>query len=117
MHGVSLQQVRQLAPIPGFLEVFRRGTLSVELYRPRGHDPQTPHQQDELYLVVGGSGTYFCAGERRPFQAGDMLFAAAGTAHRFENFSDDFEVWVIFYGPNGGEQVNSRTVYGQVVPE
>jgi hypothetical protein len=29
---------------------------------------------------------------------------AAGVQHRFEEFSDDFATWVIFYGPEGGEQ-------------
>jgi hypothetical protein len=24
--------------------------------------------------------------------------------HRFEDFSDDFCTWVMFYGPEGGEQ-------------
>ena len=33
------------------------------------------------------------------------LFAAAGATHRFENFSDDLTVWVLFYGPEGGESV------------
>ena len=33
----------------------------------------------------------------------DFLFAAAGVPHRFENFSYDFAVWVLFYGPEGGE--------------
>ena len=31
------------------------------------------------------------------------LPGAAGTAHRFENFTDDLAVWVLFYGPEGGE--------------
>jgi hypothetical protein len=31
------------------------------------------------------------------------LFVAAGQTHRFEDFSDDFAVWVFFYGPDGGE--------------
>lgn len=35
---------------------------------------------------------------------GDVLFAPAGIEHRFENFSDDFVTWVIFYGPVGGEK-------------
>ena len=29
----------------------------------------------------------------------------AGVGHRFEDFSEDLAVWVIFYGPEGGEQV------------
>jgi hypothetical protein len=28
--------------------------------------------------------------------------------HYFENFSDDFAVWVIFYGPDGGEKTDDR---------
>jgi hypothetical protein len=32
-----------------------------------------------------------------------LLFAAAGATHCFENFSDDLVVWVLFYGPEGGE--------------
>ena len=41
------------------------------------------------------------------FQHGSLLveiyFVAAGTVHRFENFSGDLTLWVIFYGPEGGE--------------
>ena len=31
------------------------------------------------------------------------MLIAAGTEHRFEDFSDDLAVWVVFYGPDGGE--------------
>jgi hypothetical protein len=27
----------------------------------------------------------------------------AGVVHRFESFSNDLVVWVLFYGPVGGE--------------
>jgi quercetin dioxygenase-like cupin family protein len=30
---------------------------------------------------------------------GDLLFAAAHAPHGFEAISDDFTVWVLFYGP------------------
>ena len=49
------------------------------------------------------SGTFACAGERHNVAEGDVLFAAAGVEHRFEDFGDDFAAWVIFYGPDGGE--------------
>ena len=29
---------------------------------------------------------------------GDMCFAAAHAPHGFEDFTDDFAIWVIFYG-------------------
>ena len=83
--------------------VFEHGSLVVKLYAPRGHDPQTPHSRDEVYVVAQGSGEFVCAGARQTFAPHDVLFAAAGVEHRFENFSDDFAVWVFFYGPEGGE--------------
>jgi len=34
--------------------LFEHGSLIVKLYAPRGHDPQTPHTRDELYVVAQG---------------------------------------------------------------
>lgn len=86
-----------------FAELFKHGTLSVEIYAPRGSDPQGPHTRDEGYIVVRGSGEFVSGDQRASFGAGDFLFAPAGIMHRFENFTDDLAVWVIFYGPEGGE--------------
>lgn len=86
-----------------FAMVFEHGSLQVEIYAPRGHDPQTPHLRDEIYVVARGTGMFFDGEERRAFQVGDLLFAPAGSVHRFENFTDDLTVWVMFYGPEGGE--------------
>ncbi len=83
--------------------VMAHGTMLAKLYAPRGKDEQTPHTQDEIYVVVSGSGMFVNGPERHPFTAGDMLFVPAGVEHRFEEFSDDFAVWVVFYGPEGGE--------------
>jgi mannose-6-phosphate isomerase-like protein (cupin superfamily) len=87
-----------------FAEVLAHGTLSVEIYAPRGVDPQTPHRRDELYVVVSGRGEFLNGKERHPFGPGDVIFVPAGVVHRFENFTDDFVTWVVFYGPDGGEQ-------------
>ncbi len=84
--------------------LFKRASLLVKFYAPRGHDPQTPHKQDELYVVVSGSGDFVNGDARHVFGPGDALFVPAGVAHRFENFTDDFCTWVIFYGPQGGER-------------
>ena len=86
-----------------FLEVLTRGSLSVEIYAPRGHDPQTPHTRDEVYVVVEGRGEFINGNERHAFSPGDFLFVPAGVEHRFVDFTDDLVVWVIFYGPEGGE--------------
>ena len=86
-----------------FVTMFEHGSLALEMYAPRGSDPQTPHTRDELYVVVAGSGVFACGDERVPFAPGDALFAPAGAIHRFEEFSADLAVWVMFYGPEGGE--------------
>jgi len=78
--------------------------MSVEIYKPLQTDNQTPHLQDELYVIISGSGEFLNGGNRTVFLPGDILFAPAGVEHRFENFSDDFATWVIFYGPEGGEK-------------
>ncbi|HKG94406.1 MAG TPA: cupin domain-containing protein [Gemmatimonadaceae bacterium] len=99
-----------LAALPGpggkrFAMLFEHGTLQTEIYAPRGTDPQQPHARDEVYVVARGTGTFWDGASRRPFAPGDLLFVAAGVPHRFEEFSDDFAVWVMFYGPEGGESV------------
>lgn len=104
--NVSLKDA--LARLPGpaserSVLLFEHGTLQVKLYAPRGHDPQTPHARDEIYVVAAGRGFFFDGQERRLFEPGTFLFAAAGRPHRFEDFTDDFAVWVFFYGPDGGE--------------
>ncbi len=86
-----------------FVEAFKHGSLVVELYAPTAVDPQKPHTRDEVYFVVSGTGDFVVAGERTHFVAGDALFVAAGTQHHFQNFSTDFVTWVVFYGPEGGE--------------
>jgi mannose-6-phosphate isomerase-like protein (cupin superfamily) len=101
---VTAQHALQaLGRAPGSIELFRHGTLQVKLYAPRGVDDQTPHSRDEAYLVMRGEGEFVSDAGRQRFAAGDFIFAPAGAPHRFENFSDDFAVWVFFYGPEGGE--------------
>src|SRR4051812_24301415 len=81
----------------------QRGTLTAKLSLPLPPNKQSPHAQDELYMVVKGKGVLFHGGRRDRFQAGDLLFVAAGVEHGFEDFSDDLTIWVVFYGPPGGE--------------
>jgi quercetin dioxygenase-like cupin family protein len=56
---------------------------------------------------LNGTGTFSKAGIVQPFKAGDVIFVEAHVEHRFESFTDDFETWVIFWGPEGGEPVRA----------
>jgi mannose-6-phosphate isomerase-like protein (cupin superfamily) len=103
----SLDEVERLLPDLAepmrFTNAFRHGTMRFGLYAPRGKDVQTPHTQDELYVIISGSGTFTNDGEARPFAPNDVIFVKAGAEHRFTDFTPDFAAWVIFWGPSGGE--------------
>ena len=104
----TLDAARVLLPAPGpdvlrSVAVLQHGTLLLKLYAPDGVDRQTPHLRDELYIVASGSGVFLNGDTRHAFGPGDALFVPAGVVHRFESFTADFQVWVMFYGPDGGE--------------
>ncbi|TXT34521.1 MAG: cupin [Planctomycetota bacterium] len=105
VHVSLVEALAEGPPPPGNLAVpiFSHGSLVVELYTPIGHDPQKPHTRDEIYFVARGKGLFFDGERRHAVEAGSFVFVAAGQAHRFEDFSSDFAVWVAFYGPEGGE--------------
>jgi mannose-6-phosphate isomerase-like protein (cupin superfamily) len=115
MNPVTRSRVIHLADararIPGpagehAVSLLRRGSLNAVLSLGRFAPlprPITPHPQDEVYVVLHGRGIFFHDGKREPFEAGDLLFVAAGIEHRFEDFTDDLAVWVVFYGPQGGD--------------
>jgi mannose-6-phosphate isomerase-like protein (cupin superfamily) len=84
--------------------VFEHGTLQVKMYRPSKHDLQNSHTRDELYVIARGSGWFVNGPARHAFATGDVLFVPAGMEHRFDEVTDDFCTWVMFYGPEGGER-------------
>ncbi|GAB0119258.1 cupin domain-containing protein [Acidisoma sp. 7E03] len=86
-----------------FADAFRHGTMSVEIFAPRGTDRQSAHAQDELYVVAAGRARFEHEGAFTETKAGDVLFVPAGDDHRFHDMSEDFATWVIFWGPTGGE--------------
>jgi len=103
---INLAEALRRLPGPqeeNVVTLFEHGSLVTKLYAPRGSDPQAPHSRDEVYVVAQGTGEIVCGATRETFQPNDVWFVAAGVEHRFENFTDDFAVWVFFYGPEGGE--------------
>ena len=105
---IRLADARMRIPGPAgehSASVLRRGTVNVKLSLPVHPNVQTPHEQDEIYLIVAGRDVLVHDGQRDRCQAGDLAFVAAGSEHHFEDFTDDLVVWVVFFGPQGGEVV------------
>jgi quercetin dioxygenase-like cupin family protein len=57
---------------------------------PSGHGPVLHrHPYEEIFVVYGGTGTFFVDGSQVQAGAGDVVLAPAGTAHRFINSGRD----------------------------
>ena len=63
-----------------------------------GSDAQSPHTEDEIYLVTRGRATLWTRSGRAPMRPGDVAFVPAGEKHHFVDIVEDFAVVVVF-GP------------------
>ena len=96
---VSLAAALALPRTPGrSAEIFVDGDLEVRFAARPTNGPQVPHLRDEIYFVASGTAKYRVKDKVTAIAAGDVLFCAAHVAHGFEGISEDFSVWVLFYG-------------------
>ena len=79
-------------------EFLRVPDLSMGLYvlPADSADPQHPHNQDEVYYVVGGRAMIQVAGEECPVETGSIVYVAAHDEHRFHSIEKDLHVLVFF---------------------
>ena len=79
------------------VEPFEKAGVKLVFFAPRGTDHQTFHDEDEFYFIVRGSGKIIIGDETFGFSAGDVLFVAAKVPHHFEDFTNDFVTWAVFF--------------------
>jgi mannose-6-phosphate isomerase-like protein (cupin superfamily) len=81
-----------------YQEFLRVASMSAGLYvlEAGAEDPQSPHQQDEIYYVVSGRATVTVAGEDRRVEPGSVVFVAAHVEHRFHSIDERLELLVLF---------------------
>jgi mannose-6-phosphate isomerase-like protein (cupin superfamily) len=61
-------------------------------------DPQQPHEDDEVYVVLEGDGTLDVEGRSLRLEEGDAAFVAAGAEHRFTGY-ERLALLVVFTRP------------------
>ena len=66
-----------------------------------GLDDQTPHTEDEIYLVQAGQATLVTTSGIVDVGPGSVVFVPAGEAHRFTEVLVDLAVVVVFAPPYG----------------
>jgi mannose-6-phosphate isomerase-like protein (cupin superfamily) len=64
-------------------------------------DRQQPHEFDEVYIVLEGSGVLDVEGVETPLEEGGAIFVAAGDDHRFTAY-EHLALLVVFNGPHSG---------------
>lgn len=96
----ELLRRRQAAGVP-YLEFMRAESLSVGLYvlAEGGTDGQSPHTEDEVYVILAGQGRFTAGETTRDVQPGDTIFVTAGVAHRFHDITRELRMIVVFAPP------------------
>jgi len=64
-------------------------------------DRQPPHEYDEVYSALEGSGVLEVEGSSTPLEEGGALFVQAGADHRFTAY-EHLALLVVFNGPHSG---------------
>ncbi len=79
--------------------------LSVGTYslRAGAEDPQSPHLEDEVYVVNAGRASFTSGGTTVAVGPGAVLFVPAQEPHRFHDITEDLAVLVLF-GPAEGSR-------------
>jgi mannose-6-phosphate isomerase-like protein (cupin superfamily) len=88
-----------------YVEQLRTPDLSVGTYRipASGLDDQSPHTEDEIYVVTAGRGRIVTPSGEADVGPGDVIFVPAGEAHRFVDVTADLALLVVF-GPAYGSR-------------
>ena len=96
----ELQELRREAD-RAYLEFLRTDSLSAGLYvlPVGGVDRQSPHREDEVYVVLSGRGRFTAGAETVDVEPGDTLFVAAGVPHRFHDITEELQLAVVFAPP------------------
>ena len=87
-----------------YLEFLRRDSMSCGLYvlEAGATDPQEPHQEDEVYLVLSGRARLRAGDRDEPVGPGSVAFVARNVPHRFHDITERLSVLVFFAPAESG---------------
>jgi mannose-6-phosphate isomerase-like protein (cupin superfamily) len=88
-----------------YVEHLRRTDLSVGTYllRAGAADLQSPHAEDEVYVVTSGQGRFTSGDRTVDVGPGSVLFVPAHEPHRFHDIGMDLAA-LVFFGPAYGSR-------------
>ncbi len=98
MFDIAALRQQVTGPEPRYFEFFDSNRLTGGLYRlPAGsHDLQTPHLEDEVYVVLDGRARLRAGEVERDVGPGQVLVIRANTRHAFVNIAEDLTLLAVF---------------------
>jgi mannose-6-phosphate isomerase-like protein (cupin superfamily) len=101
LFDVAGVQQRLAAGTGGYEIVHRSPGLEIGVYVLVAPDPdrQSPHADDEVYVVLEGRGVLTVEDEQIPVEEGKAVFVVAGAEHRFTGY-EGLSLLVIFTRPD-----------------
>ncbi|GGO32533.1 cupin domain-containing protein [Micromonospora parathelypteridis] len=92
-----------------WVEHLRVPDLSVGTYciPAGGLDEQSPHTEDEIYVVTAGRARIVTPDGAAEVGPGSVIFVPAGEEHRFDEVTEDLALLVVF-GPAYGSRAPGR---------
>jgi mannose-6-phosphate isomerase-like protein (cupin superfamily) len=97
-HAFDVEAVkRRLSEAGGYEVVHSSPGLEIGVYVLVAPEPdrQQPHDDDEVYIVLEGSGTLDVEGEQVALRVGHACFVPAGAKHAFSGY-EELSLLVIF---------------------
>jgi mannose-6-phosphate isomerase-like protein (cupin superfamily) len=95
---LSALETQRAAGNRPYLEFLRVPALSVGLYTLEAGaiDGQSPHTEDEVYMVMTGRARITVGDEVRDVGPGSVVYVAATVPHRFHDIAERLEILVVF---------------------
>jgi len=93
-----------------YVEVLRATALSVGLYRvgAGSDDDQRPHGEEEVYLVLEGSGRFRMGDEDYEVTPGHLLTVPARVEHSFHSITEDLLLLAFFAPAEGTTEMEEK---------
>ncbi|WIV66884.1 cupin domain-containing protein [Natrialbaceae archaeon AArc-T1-2] len=81
-------------------EVLEAGPITVDVgkYPADSAAPKNPHNEEELYYVLSGSGKIRVGDDTHDIEAGDLVYVEPSLEHDFFKITEDITVMIIL-GP------------------
>jgi len=86
-----------------YFEFLREPSMSLGLYElpAGGEDLQSPHGEDEVYVVTAGRARIRVGEEDRAVTPGSVVYVPARVPHRFHSIESALSALVFFAPPEG----------------